>query len=176
MPFVLILAGAVLIVAAVRNTQQSLFFLLANDLTGQNNFVFWILSILVIGAIGYIPKLKPLSDGFLILVILVLFLRKGTGFFAMFNKQIATTETTTPKVSASGTTGGTQGFVGGSSGIGFSLPGIGIGVGGGGSQPGIGNGGIGSGLPGGGIGYLGCDPFFDPYCIGNDPFGGRSQV
>jgi hypothetical protein len=102
MPFVLILAGVVLIIAAVRNTQQDLFFLLAADFTGPHNFIFWFLSILVIGAIGYIPKAKPLSDGFLILVILVLFVRKGTGFFDMFNRQVGLTETSTPHVSPPG--------------------------------------------------------------------------
>lgn len=103
MPFVLIIAGIVLLVAAVRNSQQSLFLLLATDFTGPHNFVFWFLSILIIGAVGYIPKAKPLSDGFLILVILILFLKKGTGFFDQFQRQIGSTQSASPKVSATGT-------------------------------------------------------------------------
>lgn len=111
MPIFLIVSGSVLVIAAVRNTQQQLFYLLASDFTGPNNFVYWFMSILIIGAIGYIPRMKPLSDGFLILVVLVLFLKKGSGFFDMFNKQIGTTQTASPKVSASGT-GGTQQYGG----------------------------------------------------------------
>ena len=106
MPFVLIVAGSVLLIAAVRNTQQQLFYLLALDFTGPKNFVFWVFSILVIGAVGYIPRLKPISDGFLILVILALFIRKGAGFFDMFQTQIATTQAAKPFISPTGSTGG----------------------------------------------------------------------
>src|ERR1035437_10097218 len=89
MPFVLIIAGTILLISATRNTQATLYTLLAGDFTGSNNFIYWFLSILVIGAIGYIPKMKPLSEGFLVLVILQLFIHKDTGFFDQFNKQIA---------------------------------------------------------------------------------------
>lgn len=171
MPFVLMLAGAVLIVAAVRDTQQKLFYLLALDFTGQNNFVYWFLSILIIGALGYIPKAKPLSDGFLILIILVLFLRKGTGFFDMFQKQIALTEKSSPQVSATGTGG--QGFVGGSTGVTFGSGNGGIVIGGGGTPIsgigiGIGGGPFGTGGFGSGIrDPFKCDTISDPLCIGN---------
>jgi hypothetical protein len=176
MPFVLIIAGVVLIISAVRNTQQQLFYLLALDFTGPHNFIFWFLSILLIGALGYIPKAKPLSDGFLILVILVLFLKKGTGFFDMFQKQIGTTQNATPNVST-GQPG--QGFVSTSSGGitigGGSGGGIVIGGGGGGASIGFpGSGGV--GFPGGGNSKpFGCDPFWDPTCIGggfNGPYNG----
>jgi len=113
MPFVLIISGTVLLIAAIRNTQQSLFYLMANDFTGKNNFVYWFLSILIIGAVGYIPRAKPISDGFLILVILALFLRKGTGFFDMFNRQIGYTQLTGPQVSSGATRGTTSTGVGG---------------------------------------------------------------
>ena len=105
MPFVLIVAGIVLLIAAVRNTQGQLFYLVQGDFIGPNNFIYWLLSILIIGAIGYVPRLKPISDAFLILVILVLFLKtcpksagpecKG-GFFDQFMAQVKTTETADP--------------------------------------------------------------------------------
>src|SRR5215831_12537415 len=101
MPFVLILAGVVLLISAVRNTQQDLFFLLSNDFTGPNNFIYWFISILIIGAVGYIPKMKPISDGFLILVIVSLFVRKGAqgqSFITMFENQIAGTQGARPMV------------------------------------------------------------------------------
>ena len=76
-----------LLVTAVKNTQGTLFALVQGDLTGKNNFIFWMLSILAIGAVGYIPKLKPISVAFLTLVVIVLVLKKGNpqgiggGFF-----------------------------------------------------------------------------------------------
>jgi hypothetical protein len=106
MPFVLITIGVVLLVAAVRGTQEDLYYLAAGDFIGKDNFIFWFLSILIIGAIGYIPKMKPISDGFLILVILVLFLKRGQpgvsggGFFEQFNQAIATTQSATDPVTA----------------------------------------------------------------------------
>jgi hypothetical protein len=168
MPFVLILAGVVLIISAVRNTQQSLFYLLALDFTGPNNFIFWFLSILVIGALGYIPKAKPLSDGFLILVILVLFLKKGKsgvggGFFEQFQRQISLTTSARPQVSATGTSGGSTSIstVGGPI---FSGGGITI------NPTGFGGAGVpGSIRAGNSIfdpnSHQGCDPFFDPLCV-----------
>lgn len=89
MPFVLIIAGIILLTVAVRNTQDDFFHLLQGDFTGQNNFIYWVIAILVIGAIGYVPKLKPVSVAFLTLVVLVLLLKKGEGFFDSFNRQIA---------------------------------------------------------------------------------------
>lgn len=93
MPFVLIFAGTILLVAAVRNTQGVLYALVRNDFSGPNNFIYWTIAILILGAIGYIQRLKPISDAFLILIIIVLFLRRGTGFFDSFQRQIATTQT-----------------------------------------------------------------------------------
>jgi len=99
MPFALIIVGAAFLVAGVRNTQSTLFGLVRAEFTGPNNFIFWVISILIIGAVGYIPKLKALSDGFLALVILVLILTRGNpnavggGFFQQFTRQIGTTTT-----------------------------------------------------------------------------------
>jgi len=99
MPFALLIIGIVLLTSAVRDSQNDLFGLVKGDFTGQGNFVFWVVSLLIIGAIGYIPKLKPISDGFLILVLIVLFLTKGNpsgvggGFFTKFISGIQSTTT-----------------------------------------------------------------------------------
>lgn len=99
MAFALIAIGLVMLVSAVRNTTADLTKLIKGDFTGQGNFVYWLVSILVIGAIGYIPALRPVSRVFLALVIVVLFLKKGNpngiggGFFSQFNSQIGTTTT-----------------------------------------------------------------------------------
>jgi hypothetical protein len=105
MPFALLIVGAFLLIAAVRGTTDGpsgLFALVAGDFTGSPNFTFWIVAILLIGAIGYIQKVKPLSDAMLALVILVLFLSKGNpgavggGFFTQFTNALNTTTTATP--------------------------------------------------------------------------------
>lgn len=96
MPFALIIVGLFLLISGVKGTQSDLFSLLKGDFTGQNNFIFWIIAILVIGSLGYIKQIEPLSRGFLLLVILVLFLKKGDpngvggGFFEKFTQQIHT--------------------------------------------------------------------------------------
>jgi hypothetical protein len=90
-------AGALLLIAAVRGTQDDLFKQLRADLTGPNNFVFWMLAILLIGAIGYIPKLKPFSVALLALVFVAIFLRKGTGFFNQLQSAVQSTTTATAK-------------------------------------------------------------------------------
>lgn len=95
MPFVFIIAGIVLLVSGVRGSSTDLVTLLKGDLSGSNNFVYWILSILLIGALGYVDDLKGLSRAFLVLVIVVLVLNEdksnGTGgFFTNFNSAVKT--------------------------------------------------------------------------------------
>lgn len=102
MPFALLIVGAFLLIAAVRGTTDGpsgLFALVAGDFTGSPNFTFWVVAILLIGVIGYVQKIKPLSDAMLVLVILVLFLSKGNpgsvggGFFNQFTAALGTTTT-----------------------------------------------------------------------------------
>jgi len=108
MPFALLIIGLFLLVAGVRDTQDCLFALVKGDFQGNDNFIFWFLAILIIGAIGYIPNLKPFSTAFLILLLVVLFLKKGTsagvggGFFTQFTSAIS--GATTPSGLLSGVT------------------------------------------------------------------------
>ena len=98
MPFALIIAGLVLTISGVRGTQDDLLTLLRGDFTGQNNFIYWVIAILIIGSLGYIKSLEPVSRAFLALVLVVLFLKRGNpngvggGFFEKFTQQIGTTE------------------------------------------------------------------------------------
>lgn len=71
MILVALLIGIILIVAAVRNSQGALFDALYQDVPG---FVVWGAALFAIGAIGFIPDLKPVSRGLLILVIVVIVL------------------------------------------------------------------------------------------------------
>jgi hypothetical protein len=102
MSYFFIIFGVILVVASARNTQGDLFTLLQGDFFGSGNFLYWFAAIFIIGAIGYDEKLRPISDGFLALVIIGLLLN-NKGFFAQFGtalNQIKGT-TTTPIGNAS---------------------------------------------------------------------------
>lgn len=128
MPFALLMIGVVLIISAINNTQSQLVVLLKNDFTGQANFIYWIAALLIIGAIGYVEKLKPVSDGFLVLVILVLLLSRGNpqfnsagGFFKQLQAALGTTGNTGVSVGIGGT-GVSVGVGGGGVGGAVSCP------------------------------------------------------
>lgn len=94
MPFVFFLIGLVAIIIAVRGTQKTAFQLLGSEFTGQNNFVVWAAAIVILGALGYAPGIKPVARGLLGLVLLVMILTnsrpdgQGGGFFAQLNAQL----------------------------------------------------------------------------------------
>lgn len=78
MPYALILIGAILLVAGIRGTYGDLWALFKGDFTGTNSYLTWVAALAVIGGIGYIPKLKPLSIALMTLLLLVIVIsRKG---------------------------------------------------------------------------------------------------
>lgn len=77
MPYALILGGLMLTIAGVRNTQGALFTLLEGDFTGPRNFIAWTLAMVGIGSLGYVADLRKLSNSFMALILLVLFLANG---------------------------------------------------------------------------------------------------
>jgi hypothetical protein len=86
-PYALVIAGLVLVIAGVRNTQSALFALLQGDFTGNKSFVWWFLSILGIGAVGYVESVKPLANAFLALLLIVLILA-NKGVFQNFTNAL----------------------------------------------------------------------------------------
>lgn len=100
MPFFLLIVGLVLLSSAIQGTQDNLVNLMLGDFSGPNNFFYWVVALIIIGAIGYVPKLKPVSDLFLALLILVLVLKRGNpsgiggGFFNQFTAALTSTNTT----------------------------------------------------------------------------------
>ncbi len=82
MPLLLAIVGAALIVSAIRDTQAQLGSLLVSDVPA---FMPWAAAILVIGFIGFVPELRKVSRALLALVLIVIFLKKGSGFFAQFS-------------------------------------------------------------------------------------------
>lgn len=75
MPFALIFAGALLIAAGINGQSGQLFTLVKGDI--EAGYIYWMFSILVIGALGYVEDLKPLSRAFMALVLVVLILKAG---------------------------------------------------------------------------------------------------
>ena len=81
MPLLLAIVGAAVVVAAIRNTQGQLGTLLASD---GPAFLPWAGAIVAVGFVGYVPELRGLSRAFLALLILVIILKTGGGFFQQF--------------------------------------------------------------------------------------------
>lgn len=81
MILVALMIGIILVVAAIRNSQASLFSALATDVP---QFVVWAAALLALGMIGFIPGLKPISRGLLALVIVVIVLRNYSGIISGF--------------------------------------------------------------------------------------------
>lgn len=109
MPLALLVIGLVFLIAAVRGTHGLLFETLKDDFTGPNNFIYWGLALFVISAAGYYRPLRPLSNAFMLLVVLVLFL-SNRGFFQKFMEQIGSTQRgstySAPRTSSGGGGGG----------------------------------------------------------------------
>ena len=86
MPFLLLVAGIVLVVSGIRGSTGALAAQLKQDVSGQ--FLAWLAAIVVIGALGFVPQFERPSRLLLALVILVVMLKNGTGFFDQFTQQI----------------------------------------------------------------------------------------
>jgi len=87
----LLIIGVIFLVAAVRGKHEELFDLLKDDFTGPKNFIYWGLSIFAVVGVGYYKPLRPVSNAFLVLMVLALFLsmrKNGQDFFGMFMSQI----------------------------------------------------------------------------------------
>lgn len=83
MSFALILAGLVMIVSAVRGTQQCLVYTVEGDFSGPGNFFYWLVALLIVGALGYSETFRPISTGLLVLILIALFVtRAKNGLFS----------------------------------------------------------------------------------------------
>lgn len=94
MPILFIGSGLILILTGIKGHPDQLWKLFGNEFVGKNNFAYWIVSILVLGSLGYVPQLRNLSRLFLGLVVLVLLL-DNKGFFAKLQDYINTGSTGT---------------------------------------------------------------------------------
>lgn len=94
MPFALAIVGLVLVISGVRDTTGNLVTLVKGDFTGDNNFIYWFIAILIVGGAGYVSDLRGLSRAFLALLLVVLFLSENKtngngGFFSQFTSSIS---------------------------------------------------------------------------------------
>lgn len=120
MPFALLTIGMILIITGFQNTYAEFGKLVAGDFTGKGNFLYWILAIGVVGAIGYNKTAQPFSRAFIVLLLVVLFLTKGNGFFGRLNSDIQSGSNTTPLPAGgiqTSVTGASTGSAGGGSNI-----------------------------------------------------------
>lgn len=91
MPFFLLMIAVIFLVAAIKGNQKDLLDLLKDDFSGSNNFILWVLAIIVIVALGSFKAIRPVSDAFLGLVILVIIVanyQKGGDIFSSFLTQL----------------------------------------------------------------------------------------
>lgn len=102
MPFALVVIGLLMIVSGGRNTYQQFGAQIKGDFTGDKNFTYWLASIGVVGAVGYIEPLRTFSRAFMVLIIVVMFLSNG-GFFEKFTAALAKGPTTPQPVGESAT-------------------------------------------------------------------------
>lgn len=123
-----------MVVSGIKGTQTQLGQQLVTDFTGQGNFFYWVLAIVLIGGLGYIDDLRGLSR-MLLAVIIVSMLFSNRGFFAQFAQEFQQGSAQAPQSSSSSSSsssGGGSSILGGSGG-GSSILG-GSGGGGGGSS------------------------------------------
>lgn len=77
MPFALVFVGLIMVVVGVRGTQTQMSQLLVSDFTGPGNFTYWIAALFIVGAVGYIKPLQPVSRAFLVLIVVGIFIANG---------------------------------------------------------------------------------------------------
>jgi hypothetical protein len=102
MPFIFTIFAILFIVIGARGQSSTAIALLKSEFTGPNSFIQFLIAILVVGFLGYIKPLKLVSDGFLLLILISMFLANKGGFFAQFENALQNTPaTTTSNTSAS---------------------------------------------------------------------------
>lgn len=83
--------GMLLVTVAWRKKEKELWHLLKSDFTGNDNFFYWAFAIIILIAVGSFRPLRPVSNAFLGLVIIVIVIapyRQGRDLFAEIRSQI----------------------------------------------------------------------------------------
>jgi hypothetical protein len=91
MAWAFLFVGGLFLITAWRGKHKDLWALLKSDFTGEGNFFVWVLAIIMLAALGSFRPIRPVTDAFLGLVILVIVIapyRNGRDLFAEFRQQI----------------------------------------------------------------------------------------
>ena len=102
MPFIVLFCGVVLILTGLRGTTGQLGTLLKGDLATKNGFGTWLLAFFLVGAIGFVPRFKLLSNALQTLLIVVILL-SNKGFFAALQQAVQSSGTGTAIATNTGT-------------------------------------------------------------------------
>lgn len=115
MTFIALIIGAVVVIAALRNSQAALGAALMEDVPA---YIIWAAAIFAIGAIGWIPNMRPISRMLMALVLVVLVLRNYSAIISGFED--AWQDSPAPSSGTSGASiSGSGGLLGGSGGFNF---------------------------------------------------------
>lgn len=96
MGFFFIVLGLAFLISAIRGTQSDMFLLLKSEFSGPQSFFTWASALLILGCIGYIKPVRPIADGMMVLILLVIVLKNQGGVFSQFNEQLRNPATATP--------------------------------------------------------------------------------
>lgn len=122
MPLVLILFGLVLIAVAWRGTEHEFAAQLTQDFGTGGTFLASAAAIGVLGALGYVPALRTLSNYAMALVIVVVALRNG-GLFGQLAAVIDHPPGAAPAVPLAAYSAGSGGTAGGGGAVSGALSG-----------------------------------------------------
>ena len=79
MPFFLLVIGLILLVVSIRGNQDKLITLVKSDFTGEGNFFVWVLAIVILVSLGYWKTIRPVTDAFIVLLLIVIVLAAYKG-------------------------------------------------------------------------------------------------
>lgn len=112
MPIILLAGGLLLLISAGAGTTGALGTQLRKDFTGPQSFLYWLAAIGVLGMLGYVDKFRDLSRSLMVLILLAMVLRNGTGVFARLTQAVSnppTPASDTDRESSSGSTAASPG-------------------------------------------------------------------
>lgn len=120
MPFALSFIGLILVITGFQNTYKEFGSQLQKDFSGQDSFIWWMVSIGVIGSLGYVKDLETFSRAFMVLMILVMIIandKNGNNFFSKLTSGLQSGSTTAVNPIGASLPGGSGGSTGGGGGL-----------------------------------------------------------
>lgn len=101
MPIALILIGALLAVAGIKNNAATLGATVKEDFSGAGSFWYWVFAVIIVGAVGYNSKAETVSRLFMTLIVLV-FVLSNEGVYARVIEALQNPQPAAPSGGESG--------------------------------------------------------------------------